>query len=214
MTAILFPYRPVGTVLELWQWVTEVLEGKDGTEARRAIREEPRQAWEWTVYVNDASFNAMVRGQHSLTWLVPAWNEAEVTTEEIAADDSTVAVDTDVGDWRTTLMIWSSPTNNETIAIASVGDDVINLSTNVVGTYPAGSIVAPIRTARLDNQVSKRDDKNVSFLSLTWLITDATALTGYDWGTQYDSDDVITDLYLMEGEFVNRTLQASVEEFD
>lgn len=212
--SILFPYQPIGPIAERWGWVTNVFTAKDGTETRRAIREVPREMWEWTVFVEDGVFNALVRGRHSLTWLVPAWHQAEKTTGVISPGASTVVVDTDVGDWRTTIMLWSSPTNNETIGISSVGSDIINLSTTVVNTYPAGSFVVPVRTARLANPIQKRDDKTRSLLQLSWLITDATALTGYDWTTQYDSTDVVTDKYLISGEWVDRTLQAAVEEYD
>jgi len=214
MAAILFPYRPIGTIVERWAWNTDLIEAKDGKETRRAVREVPRLWFEWDVLVTDRVYNSLVRAQHSLTFKVPIWQEGEVTTSQITAGASTVAVDTDVGDWRTSFIIWASETSNEVLDIDSVGSDIINIDGTVGSTYAAGAVVAPIRTARLANLVRLRDDSIFSLLRLTWIVTDPTAFTAYDWSVQLLDDDVITDLYVKEGEFVGRTLQAAVEEYD
>jgi len=214
MAAILFPYRPLAPVLERWQWTTDLIETKDGKETKRAVRDIPRQSWEWPVLVTDRVFNSLLRAQHTLTFLVPSWQEGEVTTSEITAGASTVVVDTDVGDWRTTIIIWASETANETIAISSVGDDIINLSTNVQNTYAAGAVIAPVRTCRLGNLVRQQDDKEISLLRLDWIVLDPTVLDDYDWTVQLLDLDVLDDNYLREGEFVSRSLTAPVTEFD
>lgn len=214
MAAVLFPYRPLAPLLERWQWRTDIAQTQDGKETRRAVRDVPRQTWEWELVLSNRAYNSLTRGQHTLTFLVPSWQEAELTTAPIDNGATEVSVDTTVSDWRGSILLWKTETYCESIVISSVDSGVIYLDSEVVGDYPTGSTVAPVRIARLANPVDLRVDRLLTLLSLNWLILDPTALDDYDWTIQFGGLDLITDLYLLEGEFVARTLEADVEAFD
>lgn len=213
MTA-LFTYRPIGDLLERWQWTTDLITAEDGTEARRAVRDIPVQSWEWDIEITDRAYHALIRGQHTAEFYVPAWQEGEVLSAGLAAESTQVDVDTDVGDWRSKLVLWSSPTNCEVVTIDSVGAGTVYFLTPCTNTYPAGSVVAPLRTARLSNVVSLSTSQRFIRADLTWTVTDSTVFSGYDWTMQFDSLDVVTDKNILEGDFTERSLESSLRTFD
>ena len=214
MANTVFPYRPTAPILVRWQWTTDLIEAKAGGESVRAVRDVPRQRWEWRLVVDERQVTALLRGHHSSTYRVPAWHEAEQLAGPVLPGATSVPADTTVGDWRSYILLWAAADQYELIAIDSVGAGVINLSTPVVGTYAAGDTLAAVREARLDATVRLQSDRQIMEWRCIWLIQDAIDLGPYDWPVQYQEADVLTDLYLLERDTASRSMQAAATEYD
>lgn len=210
----LFPYRPLSPVAESLHWTTDLVEAFDGGESRRAVRAIPRQEWEWQVVVEDQRHLSLLRGQQTQAWYVPAWQEGVVTTAQITAGAGTIAVDTTTGEWRSRMIVWTSPTYCEVLTIASITDNEVTLTGTVSQTYATGATIAPVRLARCGSSLGIEEAPDHGRLFLLWLVMDAAALTDYDLPVQYGGLDVLMEPVLLDGDYLARELHTPLELLD
>ena len=159
--SVLWPYRPNGAVLERLEWLTDVLESDNGTEQRRRSRETPRRSFEYDFLLDErdrrAAENALYSAQASEI-LVPVWMDAESLESAASAAATTLPVTPDTRDYTAgnsiALISAGDPQNHEIAVIDTVGGSSITLTAGLAATWPAGTILVPLRPARLSDAIS------------------------------------------------------------
>jgi len=99
-----FPFEPLLPLRESLEWFTDILTSKDGSEQRIAVRYIPRQRFGWKSYLRDEREQAIL-DSIMFSWMkrafgVPIWAERVIHTDDIDADDTVIALDTEYADFR------------------------------------------------------------------------------------------------------------------
>lgn len=149
---VIFSFQPRPGVEETLEWKTDVMEAYDGTEQRAGLRKYPRQQFTYSVILS-VKQDRVMRGL-LFDWLprvfaVPLWWEARRTTTPIAAGSLIVPVSTLYGDFEVgqLIMIWRTNEAFDSVEIVSFTDTEIVVASQLGHDYPAGTLIAPMRTA-------------------------------------------------------------------
>ena len=211
---VLFPYRPQIPLQEYAVWNTEVIESYNGTEERTELRDVPLQRYGWKVLVQDRAFNSLLRGWHNRIFILPMWQDQISSAVNIPIGTTTIDVSTTHGEWRGYLILWESPTENETAEIESVSLGVATLASPTTKAFSAGVTILPGRFARLSKQSKWDEGYKLDILNLEWIVQDQENLPVVDLSSQYDGLDVYTDFIYTEGGKVKHTLTTPLIEID
>jgi hypothetical protein len=94
-----FPWRPDWSkgVLETLEWRTDIIAAQEDTEQRIAMRNTPRQTWEFTV-ANDGTArqtmtNALI-GMQAFRWAIPQWPHGADLVDNAPAGSTTIKIPT------------------------------------------------------------------------------------------------------------------------
>ncbi len=158
----IFQYRPQSPIKETLQFKTDILEINDGSEQRINVRENPRQAFQFTVRTDDDrtrdSINAILFDWQSRVFGIPVWHESKPLDAPLAINDTTVQVDTANADFRAggLVMIYDNDFSQETLEVLTVNPTDIELDVGVGQPFNAvDTIVVPVRTALTRPQLSQ-----------------------------------------------------------
>lgn len=174
--AVVFHWRPMTPVVERLQFVTSVLEHKDGTEQRHAMRLAPRQVVEFPVDVDDG-----VRRQKLVyttagwrQFAVPMWHEAVALTAAVTTGATSIPVETDVqySDIRGACFIWLDDDTYETAVVDSVVPGTVTLSSGTQGSYPAGALLMPLRVGMLADIRGDQHPVNLEIFQARFTLND------------------------------------------
>lgn len=150
MTAIL-AHIPEVPVKETWEWLTDLLVSEDGTEQRIALRGVPRvtQASTYLFVTQDPlqNFTQTLLTALNKLWL-PEWHFSTRTTAQTNSGAARLYFDpalTDirVGEW---VIV-----GNAIYTVTTSYSDGVSVTPNLSATAPAGSLVAPVAEAILDD---------------------------------------------------------------
>lgn len=155
-----FPFPPnwSSPVNETFDWKTDILLARDGSEQRRALRLNPRRGFEYTMLLGgeDASmYEAYLWGWQSRWYALPVWTDIGKLTTPAVADDTTLQLDTEhlgfrAGDYA---LLYTDTKNYEAVKLAGVSPSGLTLDGEVVGNWPVGTRVYPIIVAHLVDSV-------------------------------------------------------------
>lgn len=151
----LWPYQPNGAVLERLEWRTDVLESDGGPEQRIALRAYPRRFFEFDVLLDERNARTaenLLHGKGASEWHLPVWMDAERLAAQLSAGATSVPAGGSLRDYAAgnlLLLMGDTAAGNEGCTVATVGASTVTLTAPTASTWPAGSIVAPLRTARL-----------------------------------------------------------------
>lgn len=217
---VLFPVRPEIPYTERLSFKTDLLGTESGKEQRIRLRKNPRQFFNWKVRADDGTFDkgkldTLMFDWQARTWGVPIWHEATFLTVAAAAAALTINVDSTAdADYRVggLVMIFDSASLFDVQTIASLTSNTITLNNAILGTYPVGAEVAPLRTGNLTPSVNAtRFISADQELSLTFRILDNDAnlgdLTGQ--GT-YNSKVLLDTCNVMRSSSLSETYQQAI----
>jgi len=206
---VLFPIRPEIPYLEKLQFLTDIIEHEDGSEQRIAARKNPRQFFEWDVRMDNGTFDnsrfeSLMFDWQSRNWGVPMWHEATEVSVAVTAGDLTINVDsTDDADYRNDglILIFTDASTFDVQTVDSFTSTTVTLKSAVVGSYPVGASVTPLRTGHMQRQVAASrwtsGDQNVK---LRFRITDNDANLGSTTPFDvYNSKVLLDDCNVMRG---------------
>jgi hypothetical protein len=152
-----FPWRPdwAAGLLERLEWYTDVLQAYKGQEQRRSLRLAPRQQIELAITLSGADrrhMEAVLWGKGSQLFALPLWFDAIPLTATLTAGATSIPLDPAlrqfaVGDFL--MLIGDVPAAAEFVAVSTITSS-IGLSTATSATWPAGTLVVPVRAARID----------------------------------------------------------------
>lgn len=178
----LWPYPPDGVVTEALEWQTDVLEADSGVEQRIQLRAYPRRSFEagFVLAGRDArTAENLLHGATAAEWYVPVWMDAEPLATGVGAGATSIACGAagrDYGAGRPALLqSRTDPDTREIVTLASVSAGAVTTTAPIASTWPAGSVVAPLRTARLASgaRLSRFTGDQV-YGRLAWACTDHT----------------------------------------
>ncbi len=179
-----WPHNWSEDAIERLTWLTNVLVHRDGSEQRRQPRLYPRRMLEYSVLPTSqllqTRLDNFLWSNSDAAMLVPIWTDAQRLTTAATSGGNTVTVPTTTYDYDANgyVILWSSPSSYEAVAIASLTSTTLTLEENLVSTWPVGTIVAPARLGRLTQQMPGRQiAHNVRPYSLVFEIDEASYST-------------------------------------
>ena len=137
-------------------WKTDRLRGWDGTEQRRALRIAPRRNVKFATWMSQQD-KQFVENQSfawgALIWALPIWWDGQYLSVQSNPGDMLVLADTIGRDFVTDglAIILTDARTYEVLQLGTFTATQLNLVRSVVGTWPTGSKLYPVRSARLMN---------------------------------------------------------------
>jgi hypothetical protein len=222
MSYTLFPFKPLTPVLESLEWRTDVLEAHAGAEQRIRLRTVPRQEFEFEILLETAAERSraglILSGGHGGLFGVPVWHEQQSLPGGLAGSATAIPCIPSTADYRAGgyAVVWAAHDSAEVVEIDAVGASSLTLAAPIVGTYSAGSLVMPMRLARLHSTYDRADSPGdgPTIYRLRLACTDNVDLAGAATATQYLTYDVLTDPYLLPGEAVQRQIERPIDAVD
>jgi hypothetical protein len=145
-----------GGFTERLEWLTDVLTMRDGGEQRVRLRTEPRRSFEFDVleYGNGGQLDLLMNVWQSRIYAVPVWTDKAWLAAAIYPGDTVLAVSTTDLDYHPggLAIVGSSAGASEALEVLSLTSGTITLKRPALGSWPAGSWIAPARLGRLPAQ--------------------------------------------------------------
>jgi len=155
-----FQFVPEIPVQERLEFSTDIIPSEDNSEQRRALRNTFRQVLTYKVAADDPTTRGKIKNlifdwQASI-FGVPLWFEASSVTAAVSAASTTINAVTAAADWKATGLgiIYQDEDNFEIFEISSFNATSITTSTDLVGSYSARSVVAPVRLCYAGQRIS------------------------------------------------------------
>ena len=183
-------------IRERLEWLTDVMVARDGTEQRVRLRDYPRRSLEYSVLATDAAqaLDALVWGLQDRLVAVPLWWDAQRVTTGVSAGAMSLTVTTTGRDYQAggLVALGDGQAAQELMEIDTVNVGSLDLVRPVVSSWPAGTIVAPARYARLEPVQSVAHWlPEAHTATLRFRLQDASDATAADSGTTYRSYPVV-----------------------
>lgn len=150
------------SVRESLAWYTDVLQASaTGSTVHRSLRSVPRRSFSFGV-VADAQerriIDALMREWSGRRWLLPIWPDqqhlgAPLAPGAIVIPCRTAGFDFVVGG---RALLWSSVTEWEVVHVEDVLPDAVVVAAPLMGTWPRGCRLVPLRWARMDGKSNIR----------------------------------------------------------
>ena len=144
-------------VTETLEWKTDVLQSPTGAEQRISRRLSPRRTFEFTAMLYDT---ARQRFEHMLwqgcagTWAMPVYPDVFALPAAVSSGATALSIPTSGRDFSVggtvLLKTYESPDATSRMAtVAAMTGDVLQLVSPLTDSWPAGSLVYPVRPAVL-----------------------------------------------------------------
>ena len=180
---LLFPLPPELPFKERLEWKTDILQAEDGSEQRIALREHPRQLFEWKFRITTdeerRKMENILINFLGRTFGIPMWHEGMTLTSAVTAGDTVVNVaSTDYTDLRDggLVLIFQDDENFDVATVTSHDGTTITLDTATLYSYGLDAMVYPLRTAVVDGDPKgEQYTVNALDLDMTWRVTDNVA---------------------------------------
>lgn len=156
-SAVAWPFAVGGAVTERLQWLTDGMDPVAGMEVTRQLRDTPRVVLEFDGLESAASRRWMenqlaAHGAHA--WHVPLVADSTLTQAPAQAGDTSLAAPTAARRFlpqgNAMLLDPSNPRRHEVVELAGVADGVLELAGELVGDWPAGSVIVPTAAGYLE----------------------------------------------------------------
>jgi len=153
--AILLIVEPVVPVVEILEFLTDVVLKRDGKEQRISLRANPRQSFDLVYEIEgfDRGFlETRLFGGQDRSFGIPVWHEPSLLTIAIQIGNTVATVDsTAFADFRVDdLAIAFVDTDNfEVLDVQSLTATTITFTSAFTRAFPVGTRVMPIRNVRL-----------------------------------------------------------------
>lgn len=156
----LFPLMPnwAGGVSERLEWKSEVMGSESDVEQRRSLRRYPRRSIEASFLrkgVARSRLDSFFLGTGKKELLLPLWHEQEYIPATLGATYTFAAGTLALREFLVGELVvaYASPTSYELLTVASAAGDTITFSAAPVGAWPAGTLLIPVRTAQVYDEV-------------------------------------------------------------
>jgi hypothetical protein len=159
---MLFPFRPETPLTETLRFATDVLEHKDGSEQRIALRLAPRQEFQFDVMAEDGvergKLENMLFGfDAAQKFEIPIWTDLTWLTSFAGIAATTLVCDTTASDFRVggKALLYQDYDNNELVTISAVAAGSLTVS-GLTKAWPVGTEVYPVRNAIFTTPIRSR----------------------------------------------------------
>lgn len=180
---LLFPIPPELPFEERLEWMTDIIQAEDGSEQRIAVREHPRQLFQWSFRITTDEQRRKIENILidflGRTFGIPMWHEGMTLSTAVAQGDTVLnLVSTDYTDIRDggLALIYEDEDTFDVATVTSHTGTTITLASEVSRAYGLDARVYPLRTAVIEGKPQGRQyTVNVLDLDLTWRVTDNVA---------------------------------------
>lgn len=209
-------------VTETLEWKTDVLQSPTGAEQRISRRLSPRRTFEFTTLVHDTGrqrFENMLWQGCAGTWAMPVYPDvfalpAAVSSGVTALSIPTAGRDFTVGGTVLLKTDESPAATSRMVTIAGIAGNVLQLASPLTDSWPAGSLVYPVRKAVLTEPPSlSRLTGSATTAQVRFRIAEHNTFSDAPVLTQYRGHPVLeseTDW----GESVSGSYQPLIRELD
>jgi hypothetical protein len=203
---IVFPHVPSLGMKESFEWLTDIITSKDGSEQRISVRKTPRQFLDIKVFLKNeqeqSDLNALLFYNQKSIWGVPCWHEYTKVASLISSGDISVYFDTSYADYRdnSLALLWQSEDSFEVLNIETVESDHLILSSNVISTWSGTKWIMPLRVGYIQNssKITSKAGGEAEFEAV-FMIWDNKLLTGYVPERTYNESTVLLDASIEDG---------------
>ncbi len=209
-------------VTETLEWKTDVLQSPTGAEQRISRRLSPRRTFEFTTLVHDTGrqrFENMLWQGCAGTWAMPVYPDvfalpAAVSSGVAALSIPTAGRDFTVGGTVLLKTDESPAATSRMVTIAGIAGNVLQLASPLTDSWPAGSLVYPVRKTVLTEPPSlSRLTGSATTAQVRFRIAEHNTFSDAPVLTQYRGHPVLeseTDW----GESVSGSYQPLIRELD
>lgn len=158
-----------------------------GREQRVSYRKNPRQLFEWRLFLEDGTERTKVamflHSPRDVPFAIPAWHDLTTLTAAVTAGATVLPVaNTSQGDFRVDGLVLIYKDSNgtfEILSVASLTATTVTLNVGLTGGFAQGDIVAPVLIAALDSNPSgARWPSSDAVVNLALRVTDNDANIG------------------------------------
>lgn len=157
---VVFPYLPEQPVFEELSWLTDVFQAESGAEQRVALRDYPRQSFEFRLQRSTPKERQELANRlfdrQEIPWGLPDWTKpAELRLAATAGDTVLTLVRTSYSDFRIgeNLLLWVSEVSFESALVTGVTPTTLTVNAPLQFSWPVGTVVMSMRTAALGEVV-------------------------------------------------------------
>ncbi len=197
---VLFKWCPKLPIAEYLEWMTNIIEAKDGSEQRISVRRVPRQGFGFRVYFasekQQAVYETFLHKWQKKKWGLPVWYELVSHSDDINILDTVITVDTTYADFRDggLAVIWKSIDEFEIVRIDIVAADSLTLSSVIQNTFTGDKFIIPCRIAQISRVTRGNETPDGdSIVEFSFVIEDNVLFSDYSAGTTYKTLPVLTD---------------------
>ena len=210
--AVIFPFVPQQPIDETIQFLTDIMEARDGTETRVSARANGRQSFRMNYLIDqqDPSMfqaaQALLVGKSGAPIGVGMWQQTQSTGTESTVSSTTITLDTTGMDLRAGgyAVLWRDWNDNEIVSVESFNATSITTASPLLGTWEAGTQCVPVQLCVAKDRLQmRRYQNNVAEFQIDWQSQDSTnTLEDYTdlYSTTYKDAPVLTDYHLMPGD--------------
>lgn len=208
---VVFPFAPEAPIEETLRFLTDVIQKKDGTEQRVALRRSPRQEFLLTFKLEEgydlSRFDVLLYEWQARVFGVPVWAEPTFLTADAAMGDFTINVESTANaDYRvgSLAVVWYNDTTFDALEVDSLTSTTITFRSPLTQDFVRGAAVMPMRTATAEQTIKgQRYPRNAAVRELRFKVQnnlvpdDFPSLGDYaQSGGPLDGEIVIDDLPL------------------
>ncbi|NOR65423.1 MAG: hypothetical protein GQ468_05335 [Candidatus Scalindua sp.] len=153
---VVFPYRPnwKSPLTERLEWLTDVMIAYDSTEQRRRLRGSPRKSISYDLVSTNQGrqiYDNIMFDSQARNWALPMWVDGNPLTSAITALDTVINLDTTDNGYIVEGfgIIYQDAVVYEIFEVVSLTGSDITVKDPVLVNWPAGTMVYPVRIARL-----------------------------------------------------------------
>lgn len=206
------PEAPAGESLE---FLTDIMESRNGLEQRLQLRSKPRQYVNYTIPLQSwniaQSFNTSY-GAIGKKWAVPIWSEAQYVGT-INSSAVTITCDTVLYDIRASslALLYAGENSWQIVEIGTITSTYVNVTNTL--DYMLNCYLIPIRLGWIEGQLPSSTNGYNKKTTVTFEIEDNLAITP-SAPTQYLSDDIYYTPPLLSNGSLTKTIQVAMEKMD
>nr|WP_318382480.1 hypothetical protein [uncultured Enterobacter sp.] len=170
-------------ITETLEWKTDVLLSQTGASQRVARRLTPRRTYEFKIAVEGQERRLLEQQLFAFgasEWALPVYPDVAILSDGLKAGDLTIEIDASGRDFVVggTILIAEScsiTARNETLIIKAVNKDSLELLRPLQSSWPVGSYLWPLRSARLTEQPElKRLSDGVMTAQIRFQLTESS----------------------------------------
>lgn len=188
-------------ITETLEWLSDVLRNSYGVEQVRALRLSPRRTFEAKFNPVDqerAFFDLWLERLASDEFMLPLWHDAALLDTSIATGATVLPLDTRYREFEVggmAIVAGDDAFTFDKVTIAAITDAAITVAAGgVTRDWPAGTLVHPLRRARLDDQSdSSAITSRVGEATLRFELNQANDIDEGAWDAEYGSYPIILE---------------------
>lgn len=144
------------SLVETYEWKTDVMLMKSGVEQRRVLRINPRRTWEFSFICqqdNRRMAEAMLFAWGLNTWLLPVWTDSQYIQQPLSIGATFILCNTADLDFEAggLAILTSSPLVYEVLPVQSVLADRVVFGQGCTMNWGNGTRLIPVRKVLLEN---------------------------------------------------------------